>query len=148
MNRQKKIMLMLTLLAIALIAGCSYDNKASKKPTTTVNQDNKVKEISKTEAEIYTALKKLDGAFYRSILGSATSDDVIADYDKIKLLSVKIISGVYNDKIKLFYDESLLNLNERTNFMEPVDATVYSIAEKNKLNNAQIEIYVNNKLVR
>ncbi len=96
-----------------MIHGCSHDNTTSQKVKTThkdtTAEVRTAKEISKIESEIYTALKKSNASSYRSILGGATSDEEIADYDNINLLSVKIVSDPYEYKIKLFYDESLLN---------------------------------------
>ena len=151
MNNHKKIILTLMLLALPVIHGCSKEDTSIKKPYMEISQDIKdeqriAKEKSKIEAEIYSELKKLDAPFYRSILGRATSDDVIADYGNVKLFSVKIVCKDVC-KIKLFYDKSLLKFGELTDFIEPVHATVYDIAEKNKIGNAEVEVYVNNKLL-
>jgi len=157
MTTQKKIIFMLILLALPLIHGCSHDNTTSKisatKPpssmTNTIvvsNQDReRMKNISKTEAEIYSELKKINGVFYRSTLGGATTDDMIADYNKVNLLSVKIISNIYDEEIKLSYDESLLKARVLDDFLEPVYSTAYNIATNNKIHNPRVEIYVNNR---
>ena len=83
----------------------------------------------------------------RSILGEATSDKEIAVYDNVNLLSVKIIHDSNKNKIKLFYDESLLKVSIIDDFLEPVYATTYHLATKNKIVNSVVVIYVNNKLL-
>jgi len=145
MNIYKKLTISLVLFNV-LFTGCSHDNS---KISSRMNEDNEstVKKISNIESEIYTALKKSNGSSYRSILGEATSDEEIVDYDNVNLLSVKIIRDSNEYKIKLFYDESLLKVSVSENFLDPVYGTVYHIAEKNKIINSVVEIYVNNKLL-
>jgi len=129
--------LVLTLFTLPLIHGCSHKNNTSKKIKTE-------KETSKIETEIYTELKKIDGNFYVKTLGYLSSKDK-DNYDKINLLSVKII----NNRIKLFYNESLLSKKETPieDITDPIFSTTYFIARKNKINNPIVKIYVNNKLL-
>ena len=154
MNTHKKIVLSLALLTLPLIEGCSHNNNSTKPTSSTINsethsnQEVKIaKKISKIEAEIYTELKKLDGTFYRSILGSATSDKEIANYAKVNLLSVKIINDTYDSKIKLFYDKSLSQVAVIENFLDPVYSTAYKIAIEHKMSSPLVEIYINDKLL-
>ena len=146
MNIYKKLTISLVLFNV-LFTGCSYENS---KTSTRINEDNEstVKNISNIESEIYTALKKSNGSSYRLILGEATSDKEIAVYDNVNLLSVKVIHDSNEYKIKLFYDESLLKVSIIEDFLEPVYATAYHLAEKNKIVNSVVVIYVNNKLLR
>ena len=153
MNNHKKIILSLTLLTLPMIHGCN-DEEMIKKPSSTVDseaylaQEIKIKkEISKIESEIYTELKSTNGSSYRSMLGEATSDEEIIDYDNVNLLSVKILSDPYEYKIKLFYDESLLKVSVFENFLDPVYSTAYNIARKNKIIKSEVEIYVNDRLL-
>ena len=143
MNIYKKITISLVLFNL-LFTGCNHHNSKS---STKLNKDNEstVKKFSNVESEIYTALKKGNRSSYRLILDEATSDKEIADYDNVNLLSVKIIRDSNESKIKLFYDESLLKVSVFEDFLEPVYSTAYTLAEKNKILNPKVEIYVNNK---
>ena len=140
---------MLTLFTLALIYGCSHNNSSAINSQVHSSQEIKItRNISKIESEMYTELKSIDGAYYRSILGSATNDEEITIYGNVNLLSVKIICDMHICKIKLFYDKSLLNVSVFENFSEPIYSTAYRLAFKHKLNNPEVEIYVNNKPFR
>ena len=135
------------VVAVFTLSGCINEhNKPLKKPYTQLNPNTIDKEqIIKVESEIYSELKKFDGSFYKSILGVTLTDDVIADYNKINLLSVKIVKDINNYKIKISYDESLLKTKGLTAYLKPIYKTAYDIAEKNKIFNPDIEFYINNK---
>ena len=150
MNVHKKIILTLTLLTLPLIHGCSHENReVPNKASTQVNPNAIDKEkISKIEAEIYTELKSINGAFYRATLGGATTDDMISIYDKVNLLSVKLVGEDNKYKIKLFYDELSIKKDfVMENFTDPLYNTAYSIAEKYKIENSKVKIYFDGKLV-
>jgi len=134
MKNYKKIVLSLALLTLPMVHGCT-----PKESTT--------KEVSTLESKLYAELKTLDGAFYRSILGDATSNKEIAKYDNVNLLSVKIINQPDVSKIKLFYDESLLKVSVYENYFDPVYSTVYEFARKNKILKPEVELYVKGKLL-
>ena len=121
------------------------DKKREAKYIEATNRVKTKKEISNIESEIYSELKKFDRAYYRSILGGATTDEEIADYANVNLLAVKIVCDTHVCKIRLMYDESLLKASVFENFSEPVYSTAYYIARKYKLKNSEVEFYVHDK---
>ena len=146
-NKRIKTISFSLVVAVLMLSGCTNEhNEALKKPSSIINPNTIDKEqIAKAKAEIYSELKKINGSFYKSILGVTLTDDVIADYNKINLLSVKIVKDINNYKIKISYDESLLKTKGLTAYLKPIYKTAYDIAEKNKIFNPDIEFYINNK---
>ena len=135
------------VVAVLMLSGCMNEhNKPLKKPSTQVNPNMiDQKQIAKAKVEIYSELKKFDRAYYRSILGGATTDEEIADYANVNLLAVKIVCDTHVCKIRLMYDESLLKASVFENFSEPVYSTAYYIARKYKLKNPEVEFYIKDK---
>ena len=154
MHNYKKIIFTLTLLTLPFIHGCSNDNNNSTKPPSSMTNSTMVSDqdrgwlnnISEIEAEIFSELKQINGAYYRSMLGSATSDEQIAEYDKVNLLWVKIVSDDNISQIRLSFDENLFNEEiVIDNYLDPMYGGAYTIADKYKLVDAQVEIYVKNR---
>ena len=135
------------VVSVLILSGCTNEhNESLKNPSTLINPNTIDKEqIAKVEAEIYSKLKKSNGSSYRAILGGATTDEEVADYDNVNLLAVKIVCDTHVCKIRLIYDESLLKASVFENFSEPVYNTAYYIAEKHKLKNPEVEFYIKNK---
>ena len=143
---KKKLALSLILTTLLFLSGCgSENNSVGEKPFTKtylseindVNETKSLDKISKIELELDSTLSDM--------LDTGLSVNKKVNYQKpFNLLSVKIVNNVIN----LYFDEILLPKDSvREDITGPIYATAYFIAEKNQIDNPEVRIYIDSKLL-
>ena len=145
-THKKKLALSLILTTLLFLSGCgSENNSVGEKPFTKtylseindVNETKSLDKISEIELELDITLS--------DILDTSLSVNKKMNYQKpFNLLSVKIVNNVIN----LYFDEILLAKDSvREDITGPIYATAYFIAEKNQIDNPEVRIYIDSKLL-
>ena len=138
-THKKKLLVSLVLTTLLFLSGCgSEDDAIGNKPLTKTDL-SEINDVNKAELEL---------EFYKTLsdmldMGSSINKKV--NYQKpFNLLSVKVVDNVIN----LYYAKIFLpNESVREDIISTIYATAYFIAEKNKIDNPKVNIYLDSKLI-